>query len=96
MSIITKEKGEITLKNVYLVINNWSNERVRQVDIQNISVFHNYEDAKKCFEEKKNEIKSFDLGYDEITDDEDYYCESINGEYLYYHELVYIQKKEIK
>lgn len=82
------------MEKIYLVINAWSNDNA--FDMQNVEAFEKYEDAKKSFERIKKEIKSFNTGYDEITDEKDYYCESINGEYIYYHELVYILEKELK
>ena len=83
------------MNKVYLVISNYSNQNSGNIDIQNIIAFDTYEKAKEYFEKEKAKIKSFDLGYDEIEEIEDYYCESINGEYLYYHELVYIEEKEV-
>lgn len=80
------------MEKVYLVIRNYSCESSGNIDIENIYAFKNYEDAKFCFEKERKEIKSFDLGYDEIEDKKDYYCESVDGEYLYYHELVYIKE----
>ena len=83
------------MKKVYLVINNYSNANSENIDIENIRVFNNYDNAKKCFEEEKNKIKQFKLNYSTIIDEKDYYCEQEDGEYLYYHELVYIKEKEI-
>lgn len=83
------------LEKVYLVIHNWSCESSGNVDMQDIYVWKDYESAKFQFERIRREIKSYDLGYGEIEDTKDYYCESEDGEYLYYHELVYIEEKEI-
>ena len=83
------------MKYVYLVIHDWSCESNGNVDMQSIYVFKNYENAKTKVNEIKEQIINFNLGYDEIEEKEDYYCESVNGEYLYYHELVYIKKKEV-
>lgn len=81
---------------IYLVINDYSNESGGMINIQNIQAFNSYEKAKECFENEKKKIKEFKTGYDEIEDEEDTYCESVNGEYLYYHELVYIREVEVK
>ena len=81
------------MEKVYLVIQSWSNDS--DFDMENISIYKNYEDARREFEEIKKQIKSYNTGYDEIEDSEDYYCESINGEYIYNHELVYIEEKEL-
>jgi hypothetical protein len=78
---------------MYLVLNSYSN--CSAFDMQSFKLFKNYEDAKKYFEEEKQKIKSFDLGYDEIQDEENLYCESINGEYIYNHELVQIIELEV-
>jgi len=83
------------MNKVYLVINNWSSESSGNVDMQSIYAFKDYNNAKVKFNEIKEQIKNYNLGYDEIQDEKDYYCESVNGEYLYYHELVYIQEKEV-
>ena len=79
---------------IYLVRNEWSNESACQVEMESLKAFTTYEKAKEYFESEKERIKSFDLGYDEIEDSKDYYCESINGEYLYNHELVEIREME--
>ena len=81
------------MEKVYLVIQSWSNDS--DFDIQSILVYKNYEDARKEFLKIKEEIKNLNTGYDEIEDSEDYYCESINGEYIYNHELVYIEEQEL-
>lgn len=83
------------MNKVYLVINNWSSESSGNVDMQSIYVFKDYNNAKVKFNEIKEQINNYNLGYDEIQDEKDYYCESVNGEYLYYHELVYIEEKEV-
>lgn len=83
------------MKKVYLVISNYSNESSGNIDIQNIYVFNTYDKAKSKFEKIKNEIISYDLNYNDKEDKEDYYCEWESGEYLYYHELVYIKEKEV-
>lgn len=83
------------MNKVYLVINSWSCESSGNIDMQKISVFKDYSSAKKEFEEIKEKIQSFNLGYDYIENEKDFYCESIDGEYLYNHELVYIEEKEI-
>jgi hypothetical protein len=83
------------MENVYLVIRNCSCESSGTINMQSIKVFADYKSAKKEFEEQKKEIKNYNLGYDEIEDEKDYYCESVDGEYLYYHELVYIRKEGV-
>lgn len=83
------------MKYVYLVIENYSCESSGNIDIQSVYVFKDYENAKKQFNVVKNNIKHLETGYDEIEEKEDYYCEYENGEYLYYHELVYIKKEEV-
>lgn len=84
------------MSKVYLVIRNYSCESSGNIDIQSIEVFSNKDSATIRFREIKEEIKSYELGYSEIEEQENYYCESENGEYLYYHELVYIEEKEVK
>ena len=83
------------MNKVYLVIRDYSCESSGNINIQNIKVFKNYFDAKLYFETEKKEIISFDLNYNDKEDKEDYYCEWESGEYLYYHELVYIEEKEV-
>ena len=83
------------MEKIYLVIRNYSCESSGNIDIQNIYVFKNYKDAEICFLREKQEIKSYNLGYSEVEEKNDYYCEYENGEYLYYHELVYIEEKEV-
>ena len=83
-------------KKMYLVINHWSNESSCQNDIEAIKLFKNYDKAREYFEIVKNNIKSYDYGYSEIEEDIDYYCEYENGEYLYNHDLVKIQKIEVE
>lgn len=84
------------MNKVYLVINHYSNESGGCLDIENITVFGSYEDAKKFFEEEKKNIQSFNLQYSEVDDEDDYYCEWESGEYMYYHELVKIEEKEVE
>ena len=83
------------MNKVYLVIRDWSSGDSGEINMQHIEVWKDYESAKVSFERQKREIKSFETNFDEIEDTKDYYCESINGEYLYYHELVYIEEKEV-
>ena len=80
------------MKKVYLVISEFTNDSDSD---RNMYVFKNYDNAKFKFEMIRKEIKNLNLGYDEIEDEKDCYCESISGEYLYYHELVYIQEKDV-
>ena len=80
---------------VYLVINDWSNESGGNVNMQNIKVFKDYSSAKEEFNKIKENIKSFELNYNGLEDEENSYCEFEEGEYLYCHELVYIVEKEV-
>lgn len=84
------------MNKIYLVIQNWSCESSGNIDMVNYKVFSNYEKAKEYFNKIKSEIISYNLGYGEIEESKDYYCESENGEYLYYHELVYIKELEVQ
>lgn len=83
------------INKVYIVIENYSSESSGNIDIQSIYVFKNYDKAKEQFEKIKRSIKHLELGYSEIEESKDYYCEYENGEYLYYHELVYIKEEEV-
>lgn len=84
------------MEKVYLVTQHYSCESSGCVGMYGFrGVYKNYEDAKKKFNEIKKEIKSYNLGYDVIDEDENSYCEYINGEYLYYHEYVEIVEKEL-
>ena len=80
---------------MYLVVNNWSEEDSGNVDMETFMLFSKIEDARCYFNEKKEEIINNNYGYDNIEEEEDYYCESVNGEYLYYHDLVYIREIEV-
>jgi len=83
------------MEKVWLVIRDYSCESSGNIDIEDIKVFGSYFDAKLCFETEKKEIKSMNLGYSEVDDEDDRYCEYENGEYLYYHEQVKIVEKEV-
>lgn len=83
------------MKKMYLVSNSWSNESGFQTDMQSLRLFEKYEDAKEFFEKLKENIKSRDYGWDMIEEDTDYYCEYLNGEYLYNHDLVRILELEV-
>lgn len=78
------------MEKVYVVKNSWCNDCCG--DMEKIYVFKTYESAKNKFEEIKKNIQSFELGYDYIEDEKDFYCESIEGEYLYNHELVSVEE----
>ena len=78
---------------VYLVITQYANESGSGTDM---CAYKNYEDAKKDFDLCKEDIKSFELGYNSIEEDKDYYCEYEGGYYSSYHELVYIKETEVR
>ena len=78
---------------VYLVITQYVNEGGSGTDI---GAFKTYEDAKKDFNICKEDIKSYQTGYDIIEDEEDYYCEYEDGYYSSAHELVYIKETEVR
>lgn len=78
---------------IYLVITNYANDSDSGIDM---SAYKNYEDAKKDFDLCKEDIKSYQTGYDIIEDEEDYYCEYEEGYYSSAHELVYIKELEVK
>jgi hypothetical protein len=82
------------MNKIYLVINDYSNDS--GLYIQEIKAFKNYDDAKKQFIDNKELIKSFDTQYNVVEDKEDYYCEYEEGNYAFYHELVYIKELEVK
>lgn len=84
------------MNKMYLVVYNWSEEKTSNIDMVRYKLFNNYEKAKEYFNKVKQDIIDCNLGYGEIEETKDYYCESINGEYLYYHELVYIKELEIE
>ena len=83
------------MNKMYLVIHNWSFEQTGQLDITNYKLFASYEKAKSYFNKIKEEIKNkdyYNLNYDYIDNEKDFYCESVEGEYLYYHDLVSIEE----
>jgi hypothetical protein len=81
------------MNKIYLVITNYANDSGSGIDM---SAYKNYEDAKKDFDLSKEDIKSFQLGYNTIEDEKDYYCEYEEGYYSSNHELVYIKELEVK
>lgn len=80
------------MKKMYLVRVDWSCESSGNVDMYHLELFSTYEKARKYFEKEKQKIIDMQLGYDYIDDEKDFYCESVDGEYLYYHELVSIEE----
>lgn len=80
------------MKKMYVVRRNWSNELGGNIDMYHLELFSTYEKARKYFEKEKQKIINMGLGYDYIDDEKDFYCESVVGEYLYYHELVAIEE----
>ena len=82
------------MNKVYLVIEDYANDS-DLISESYVNVFATYEKAKKHFNLVKERIISYDLGYDDIEEKEDYYCEWQSGEYHYYHELVHIEEKEV-
>ena len=84
------------MNKVYLVVKSWSEERTGNIDMVYYKLFKDYEKAKEYFEKEKQTIIDYHLNYDYIEDSKDFYCESVEGEYLYYHELVYIKEMEIE
>lgn len=84
------------MEKVYLVTQHYSCESSGCVDMYGFrGVYKNYEDAKKKFEEIKEGIKSYKLGYSGIEEDDNFYCEFEEGEYIYYHEQVEIKEMEL-
>ena len=81
------------MNKVYLVVESCANDNINET---NIYVYDSYDKAKEKFEEEKQLIISFDLGYDTIEDEKDSYCEYDEGYYRDYHELVYIEEKEVR
>ena len=89
------EEKEKNKNKVYLVWHNWSYEPTGQLDMIDFKVFDTYEKAKNYFNKIKKEIINkdyYNLNYDYIDNQEDFYCESVEGEYLYYHDLVSVRR----
>lgn len=84
------------MNKMYLVVYSWSEEKTSNIDMVSYKLFSDYKNAKKHFNKIKQEIIDCKFNYGEIEESKDYYCESENGEYLYYHELVYIKELEIE
>lgn len=82
------------MNKVYLVIEDYANDS-DLISESYVNVFATYEKAKEYFDKVKQQIISYDLNYDDLEEKENYYCEWESGEYLYYHELVYIEEKEV-
>ena len=84
------------MKKIYLVIRNYSCADNGAIDEEDIRVFKKRDKAQEYFKKMKKQIVGFNTGYNLIENEEDYYCESMDGEFSYYHELVYIQEKEVE
>ena len=82
------------MEKMYLVIQDWSVGH--EVEMASYQLFRKYEDANEYLEKIKEEIKSRDYGWDEKDEMEDYYCEYVNGEYIYNHDLVRIEEMEVR
>ena len=84
------------MKKIYLVIRDYSCADNGTIGENEIRVFKKRDKAQEYFEKMKKQIISFNTGYNNIESEKDYYCESEEGEYSYYHELVYIEEKEVE
>lgn len=80
---------------VYAVIEDYINSYTL-VNNFYVEVFATYEKAKEYFNEVRQQIIEYELGFNECEDKEDYYCEYESGEYQYNHSSVEILEREVK
>ena len=81
------------MNKMYLVVRDWAT--MEGGNMTTHKLFKSYEGASNYFQRQKEAIIELKTNYGEITDRKDYYCEFENGEYSYWHELVYIKELEV-
>lgn len=79
------------MKQVYLVIENWSNNFTTG---QDINIFEELKDAKKYLKNRVEKIKN-EFSYDIQEEKDNYYNGYENGYYNENHTTIYIDEKKI-
>lgn len=78
------------MKKVYLVVEEYTTDFDKGNDIK---VFKDYNDAKKYFNERLEDVKQMSYDVFNIVEDS---CEAyVDGEYTYYHTCLNIVEKEV-
>lgn len=78
---------------MYLVVRDYTNDW--NGGSETFKLFKNKKDAICYLNEQKEEIINNNYGYDFIEEEDNMYCESVEGEYNNFHDLVEIEELEV-